>query len=260
MSRHLFFSGNKAKWYAESRCSDLRYAMSEITRQLGRRKVSKHDGRASCSLFLPISLLLLFGLAGSYTAKAAENQSGLASSAGPGAQFAIADFDGDFRPDLASVQAGQTTAGTSSYWIQLRLSAVGRQSIQIAGPSGGLSIEARDVNGDHAVDLVLTTAWFRQPVAILLNDGHGGFSRVEPTAFPGAFSESKTNWASCSNPTTGAVGLPAQSRTGLCPETRTLLSIKSHADSILLSGARLPLNPYQISHAGRAPPLEVPLF
>ena len=26
-------------------------------------------------------------------------------------------------------------------------------------PSGGLLIEARDVNGDHSVDLILSTAW-----------------------------------------------------------------------------------------------------
>jgi hypothetical protein len=58
----------------------------------------------------------------------------------------------------------------------------------------------------------------RQPVAIFLNDGHGNFSRAEPTAFPGAFSESKTNWVSGSSLTTDAVGMASQSGAGVCAE------------------------------------------
>jgi hypothetical protein len=54
------------------------------------------------------------------------------------------------------------------------------------------------------------------------------------------------------------VGIPPQSRAGVCPETRALLSVQSDADSIALSSARFLLNSFLISHPGRAPPFEVP--
>jgi len=231
--------------------------MSNIRRKLRRRDL-RDNRRALRSLFLWISLLLLFGLAGSNTAEAADIQSGPVTSVGPGPQFAIADFDGDVRPDLASIQAGSNSSGTTDYWIQLQLTAAGRQSFRLVAPAGGLWIEARDVNGDHAVDLVLGTAWFNQPVAILLNNGHGSFSRVEPAAFPGAFSESKTNWGSGSNHVIDAVGVPPQSRTGACSEPRGLLHGRSPAGSIPPSSSGFLVSPLLISHAGRAPPSEIP--
>jgi hypothetical protein len=116
------------------------------------------------------------------------------SHSGMRAQFAVADFDGDVRPDLATIESGSNHAGATDYWVQLRLTTAGHQSIRLLAPAGGLWIEARDVNGDQAVDLVLTTAWFNQPVAILLNDGHGRFSRVQPATFSAAFGDSGPDW------------------------------------------------------------------
>ena len=108
--------------------------------------------------------------------------------AGPGLDVAIADFDGDMRPDSARVQHGRAASGGESYAIDFRLSSTGAPAqMNVVAPRGGLRIEARDVNGDNAIDLVLTTAWFREPVAILLNDGHGKFSTAAPTAYPNAF-------------------------------------------------------------------------
>jgi len=104
-----------------------------------------------------------------------------------GVPFAIADFDGDQRPDVARVHAGPSNSYQTEYWIQLQLTRTGSQVIGIVAPFGGLRVAASDVNGDHAVDLVLSTAWLGRPVAILLNDGHGRFTPEKPSAFPGAF-------------------------------------------------------------------------
>jgi hypothetical protein len=90
-------------------------------------------------------------------AAAADVPSAPASSQGPNLSFSVADFDGDAKPDLASVQTGKSDSAHTGYWIQLQLSAVGRQTFQIFAPMGGLQIVARDVNGDHALDLVLIT-------------------------------------------------------------------------------------------------------
>ena len=124
------------------------------------------------NLFSWLSLLDLFGLAGRSRAKAADIRSGPSLRSDRAHRIAIADFDGGLRPDKSGIQAAQSDSSPADYWIQLQLSAAGWQSIRGVGPVGGFLIEARDVNGDHAVALVLSTAWRRQPVTILLNDGH----------------------------------------------------------------------------------------
>jgi hypothetical protein len=100
-------------------------------------------------------------------------------------QFAIADFDGDNRPDLASVEFGRN--GPQNYEINFRLTSGRSQPIDIVAPEGGLQLRAQDVNGDSFPDLVVTTFWTDRPVAVLLNDGRGNFTRSEPSVFPEAF-------------------------------------------------------------------------
>ena len=55
----------------------------------------------------------------------------------------------------------------------------------MAGPSGGLQISPRDVNGDKFADLVFTSLLDSHFVAILLNDGHGNFVPADAGDFPG---------------------------------------------------------------------------
>jgi hypothetical protein len=211
-----------------------------------------------------LSLLLLLGLSGSRAA-ARSGQDVQFAPVGPigsGPLFAIADFDGDDRPDLASVEEERLNSFFTDYWIHLQLSASGTQSIQIIAPSGGLLIAAQDVNnGNHFIDLVLTTAWSRQPVAILINDGQGRFSRVEPKAFPEVFTNSTTNWASIPDQATGAGRVPPQPAPKVCLEFRNLSDIRRHTDSILLSHLDFLFSSFPIINSGRAPPpSEAPQF
>ena len=212
-------------------------------------------GRARRALQNPLVcalLLLILGCIGG-PAAGAEARNAAAAQVSSGPQLAISDFDGDLHPDLASVQAGATASGSTDYWIQLQLSAAGRQSIRLVAPAGGLLIEARDVNGDNAVDLILATS-FRQPVAIFLNDGHGSFSRMPPSAFPGAFNKPLTNWASASEQALDTAGVPPQLRLGICRAAKARANIPSNADSILPSQWGFALDSFLVSHAGRAPP------
>lgn len=219
--------------------------------------MSRRDNRrVSRRLLLWIPLSAMFILAGRSTSESAAVKNGPVISVEPG-QFAIADFDGDVHPDLATIQAGSSSPGTVNYWIQLQLSGLGQQSIQLLAPAGGLSMEARDVNGDHSIDLVLATAWFRQPVAILLNDGHGTFSRIQPTVFPEAFSNSNTNWVAPTNHAIGALGFPPRSQAHLYSKAEGSLRRRASVESILSTGVDSLVNPCLISHAGRAPPSEV---
>lgn len=179
-------------------------------------------------------------------------------SKGPALPFAIADFDGDLRPDLASIQIGRSDSNRADYWIQLQLTAVGRQSIRVVAPVGGLQILARDVNGDHAIDLIVTTAGLGEPVAVFLNDGHGGFSQVDQNAYPGSFSDSVADFASAANQRSNAAGMPTQSRATISSEAGTLPHVRSTAGFAVLSNSGFPLDPSLICHLGRAPPPGVP--
>jgi hypothetical protein len=210
-------------------------------------------------LLRTLILLSLLGLTGLSATANPDVQKPLVTPSGPGLPFAIADFDGDLRPDLASIEAGPNNSGNASYSIQLQLTSSGRQFIQLVAPAGGLSITARDVNGDGSIDLILSTAGFREPVAIFLNDGHGRFSRVELSDFPEAFTTATPDWTfSAPGLATGAVGVPPQSRDGLCPDARALPYIRPRADSIPQLPAEILITPCLGLHAGRAPPLETP--
>lgn len=211
-----------------------------------------------CLLFPFVTLLLFLGSVDRSAVAAVNAGNTPATSFGPESQFAIADFDGDVRPDLASIEAGLSSSGNTNYWIRLQLSAAGPQSIHLVAPAGGLLIEARDVNGDHAVDLVLATAWHRQLVAVLLNDGHGSFSRAEPATFPEAFIQSDNIWDTTPSQGAEAVGAPPQSCGGICLEAKSQLYDRSPGGLIRLSSSRFAVCPFLISHAVRAPPSEVP--
>jgi len=178
---------------------------------------------------------------------------------GPRLPFAAADLDGDNRPDLANVETGARVADGVRYQIQLQLSSTGTHAIEISGPLGGLAIEARDVNGDNAVDLVISSAYFGRPVAVLLNDGHGSFSQAEPSDFPAAVTGSTAFSAVYSARRNGAQGLPPQSRFEIESRSGTLPDPGFCTTRIRTADLRFIRNFLSRSPLGRAPPTELVL-
>jgi hypothetical protein len=174
---------------------------------------------ATRALLLCMVALLACGLSATTAAASSAHK---VSLGGPGLRSAFADFDGDVHPDVATLHSDNSRSGTSNYAIDLQLSATGRKSIRFVGPSGGLRIEARDVNGDHIVDLVLASAWQQAPVAVYLNDGHGDFSRAAANALPDAFDRSGANWSSSSCSPNDSVGAP--------PRPRSIASVAAGAE------------------------------
>jgi hypothetical protein len=206
-------------------------------------------------LYRFFTLLLFVGpLGGMATADVSSSH---VFSLGSSLSFSIADFDGDSRPDLAIVQAGENNAPSVDYWIQVQLSANRQQTFQVVAPIGGIQIASRDVDGDSVPDLVLTTTWLGQPVAILLNDGHGAFSRVGPDAFPKIFSEPQTSWGFGIDHTTDVVGAPPQSREGVRSEIGSFLYLRPRSRIAATSDSRLVVRLFLNPHLGRAPPVEV---
>jgi hypothetical protein len=138
---------------------------------------------------------------------ATRSSAAAASPAHVAAHFAIADFDGDSRPDLASVDASQGNSRITRYWIAFRLSGGPGSGVAITAPTGGLQITSRDVNGDSFPDVIVTTAWTNTPVAVLLNDGFGNFTTSSPSEFQNAFTTSETSWTFAANEIRDATAL-----------------------------------------------------
>src|ERR1700733_1741441 len=193
--------------------------------------------------FLP--LILLAGTIAGAAAASADAPRPSAVSIGPG---------------LVGVESGPNGISRTNYWLQLQLSAAGRQTILLVAPSGGLQIAARDVNGDPIPDLILTTSWLRQPVAIFINDGHGNFTRVAPDAFPEVFREPPSNWDSSSDRIPDSVAVPPSSRAGFYDATTRLPRSMPQASAIALSSGGFLPSPFLISSPCRAPPSEVRYF
>jgi hypothetical protein len=179
-----------------------------------------------------------------------------AANAQAASHFTIADFDGDNRPDVASVHVGQSGLQDTRYWIAFQLSSRSSQSLSVTAPTGGLRITARDVNGDNFPDVVITTLWTNKPVAILLNDGFGNFTTSKPSEFQSAFAAPETSWTFAAEEIRDASALLlARSVPGDCKEeSRAVLPRR-------IMGLLLPLR-YPISRftsvtpfIGRAPPL-----
>jgi hypothetical protein len=253
--RYPGFTWPIVRSYCKLTFSEAAVARFKVMLKYLLRRRALHASAVFVRGFLP---LFLFALTFAGVVAGADAPKSSTISVGPGLQFAVADFDGDHRPDLVGVQAGQGDLARTKYWIQLQLSAAGRQSISLVAPSGGLQIAARDVNGDQIPDLILTTAWLRQPVAIFINDGHGAFTRAEPAAYPEAFRESQTNWNSFANQVADAVGVPPPSQDGACIAIARSRHTTSQASDISPLHRGFFPGPFLISQRGRAPPSEVP--
>lgn len=120
-----------------------------------------------------------------------------ASSPRINSYFAIADFDGDQKPDLATVEVQKgSSSRITKYSIRFQLTAGISQVFGVTAPSGGLQIVARDVNGDNALDVLVTTSLQHEQVAVLLNDGHGRFRLADASEFPAAIQENGRRWNS----------------------------------------------------------------
>jgi hypothetical protein len=170
--------------------------------------------------------------------------------------FAIDDFDGDHRPDVASIDMGQSGARDTRYWVAFHLSAGTESMVAISAPSGGLDITSLDLNLDGFPDVLVTSAWTKRPVAVLLNDGFGNFTRSDVSPFQNIFAASDASWTSESEEIRDLTALPlyrsiagnfrSASRSTSNPKMSRLLSPKASPAAIALVA---------LPSIGRAPPL-----
>jgi hypothetical protein len=101
--------------------------------------------------------------------------------------WTVADFDGDKQPDLAFADV----KGRGRYALELELStrregtsAVRNDFPALPSSPFGLHLTARDVDGDHDLDIVITAGFAHQPLAVWINDGQGQFKEGDAAAYP----------------------------------------------------------------------------
>jgi hypothetical protein len=193
---------------------------------------------------------------GRNAAVAAQRTSGGMDGFSP--RFAIADFDGDRKPDLATVQVVREAALGSFYSIRLQLSAGEESAIGIAGPQGGLELVARDVNGDDVMDLVVTTALDSRFVAILINDGHGKFTLAKPGAFPSIENDEGIHLVAAQEPAEECAALQfTWSTFGIEALQDCGMGLEQESKFLLLANFNGNLPEVRHGKSGRSPPFAV---
>jgi hypothetical protein len=250
--------GRDEKGSAQHACLQLAAIMKFRIPNLGTSTGAKAGSAAVCPgkwiLLLLFCAVFCFGTRG--TGLSAHRVG--AFGHGPTAtHFAIADFDGDNRPDLATVETGLIGASHARYWIGFRMSAGARQTIGVNAPVGGLEIASRDVNGDNIIDLVVSTAWLKSPVAVLVNDGHGNFTIRDPAAFSSALiNPSQTLDSPSKQNPDEALAISSRSSDDFVATERAT-AIRSTSQKILTRNSLRNVFPLVVRSSGRAPPPSV---
>jgi hypothetical protein len=94
------------------------------------------------------------------------------------APVALVDLDGDHQNDVATeVRTGD---GYSGYVYRINVALTGARPfrpIVVSSTLIGLEIAPIDLDGDHDLDLVITSQPFRVPIGVWINDGSGMFER-----------------------------------------------------------------------------------
>jgi hypothetical protein len=213
-------------------------------------KALRHSNLVHWKMILPAFLFSSLAIGLSHRGEAATRPA-LASRVA--ARFAIADFDGDHRPDLVVVQPDQIGASRTFYWIRFEMSAGLRQYIGVKAPVGGLAIAPRDVNGDKILDLIVTTAWLNQPVAVLLNDGHGNFTLSSAASFPG-IREYDSSFDHQGSQAKDGVALSSSRSSSDCDQHQVTASARRASSLPLANIARVTPFFAPLSTLARAPP------
>lgn len=168
--------------------------------------------------------------------------------------FTMADFTGDTHPDLATVELDRLDSTKAYYWIEIRLTEGGRQTLGITGPFGGLEVTPKDVTGDGNLDLVVRAARSSALVGVFLNDGNGHFQRADASGFAGALGDESSHLIPMTERLypTAALGFPEFHVAG-CP-LRPLWQSGAPQHTFVPASESVYSHRFLAIHSDRAPP------
>jgi hypothetical protein len=204
-----------------------------ISRKSQESRIAERTGQVHVGLFVCLLALLSLLIGGANT-RANDSQVFAGGHGLPAAMdtFAIDDFDGDLAPDIASIHSVSSNSSGTNYIVQIQFGSGKRRSICLAAPGRDVRIVARDVNGDRIPDLIISSAWTEEPYAVLINEGNGAFSQVDPSSVQAIPRESKQSlhWprpqpseTAATSPSPGKRGFAKTECTGRTCSTKRLV-------------------------------------
>lgn len=229
-----------------------------IARKSRETRIAERTGQVHAGLFVCLLALLGLLVAGANTrANDSRVFAGGHKLLAANDAFAINDFDGDLAPDIASVQPVSSDSSGSNYIVQLHFGSGERRSIWLAAQGRDVRIVARDVNGDRVPDLIISSAWSEEPYAVLINEGNGAFSPVDPSSVQALSPEPKQS-LSCPRrqPSETAATSPSPGEWGVA-KTKCTAHIRSTKRLVYLPNSILLRCPLLVSLPGHAPPAVV---
>lgn len=98
--------------------------------------------------------------------------------------LAIADFDGDNKPDGAILVQPDAVLGQGNFEIKLHLTGHNNGEIKFQSLESALTVEAFDIDHDGDIDLIIEESISHKRVQVWINDGHGHFEKGRLEDFP----------------------------------------------------------------------------
>jgi hypothetical protein len=170
---------------------------------------------------------------------------------------AMGDLDGDRRADSAVAQPQGLVNGAYRYRVDVHLSADPSTTFDVDSMAGGgLHISAKDVDGDHNLDLVITSTFGREPIGVWINDGHGRFRPGNADAYAKSiWQETDRCWETPDRPTPSPLAFAATSSGGALKPVRLSVLQPLGALSFAASEDCRVLRALNLGSPFRAPPL-----
>jgi hypothetical protein len=101
-----------------------------------------------------------------------------------GPTLALADFDGDDKPDGAILLQSDVSRGQGNFELELHFTGRSNTDIKFQSPEPSVTVEALDIDHDGDIDLVIEQSLTRKRLQVWINDGHGNFERGRMEDFP----------------------------------------------------------------------------
>jgi hypothetical protein len=170
----------------------------------------------------------------------------------------VGDFDGDNRADIAYAHPQGRVNGAWRYQVEIRLSAQPGATFDVdSGEAGGLRISTRDVDGDHDLDLVITSAFGGLRVGVWINDGHGQFAQGAAESYPPSiWQEPDRFWETPERPQPPSVAIALPTGNSSIQPARFEIPSLARADqSLRAAGGTYRYKALNSGSPFRAPPL-----
>lgn len=98
--------------------------------------------------------------------------------------LAIADLDGDDKPDGAILLESEGSHGQGYFEVELHFTGHRNANLKFQSLEPAVTVKALDINHDGDVDLIIEQSWTHRRLQVWINDGHGNFEKGRMEDFP----------------------------------------------------------------------------